>query len=324
MDRRMFLGTLAGSLLAPPLPADAQQAGKMWRIGILFADSRRTGLDLLQERLRNLGYVEGRDIGLEVRSADDKPERLPGLAAELVVSKVDIIVATVTPAAQAAKRATTVIPIVFAVVSDPVASGLVVDLAHPGGNATGLTTSAPDIAGKRLQLLKELIPSISRIAVLWNAANPIIGRQVRETELAAHALGVKLNVVGVRAAADFEHAFRDMHLARTDAVVILSDFLTFSHRGHIGELAAKYRLVTISEFDDFATAGGLMAYGPSIRELAGRTAHYVDKIIKGAKPADLPVEQPTKFELVINLKTAKALGLTIPQSLLLRADHVIE
>ena len=324
MDRRRFLLTSLAGAIGAPLPGAAQQVRRPNRIGFLFAGSQRTGLELVRQRLRSLGYVEGRDISIEVRVAEDKLDRLASLAAELVAARMDIIVATVTPAAQAAKQATSRIPIVFTAVSDPVASGLVKDLAHPGGNLTGLTTSAPDIAGKRLQLLKEMVPTIARVAVLWNAANPIILRQVRETEAAAPTLGVTLHVVGVRALQDFEDAFRDMAAARVGAVVVLADFLTFGHKGQLGDLAAKHRLPMISELEDFAKAGAIMAYGPSIPDLAARTGDYIDKILKGAKPADLPVERPTTFQFVLNMKTAKTLGISVPASLALRADRIIE
>jgi len=311
-------------LVGAPIAADAQQARKVYRIGILVPGPTSPQIDGFREGLRDFGYVEGQNVVIEYRSAEDRLERLSGLAAELVTLKVDIIYATVTPAAQAAKNATKTIPIVFGASSDPVDYGLVASLAHPGGNITGLSNTAPDLSGKRLELLKQVVPEISRIAVLWNSANPIIARQLRETEVAAQVLGTKLQVVDVRGPDDFEGAFRAVTMGRPSALVVLADFLTTGHRGRIAEFAAKNQLPTISEFREFAAAGCLMAYGPSLPDSGRRAASYVDRILKGAKPGNLPVEQPTKFELVINLKTARTLGLTIPTSLRLRADHVIE
>lgn len=315
---------VALALFAATLVVEAQP--KVHRVGVLTPGpaSRSPGFDAFVQGLRDLGYVEGRNIIIEYRSADDKLERLPALAAELVRINVDVIVAVPTPAVQAAKNATTTIPIVFSGVSDPVNFGLVASLARPGGNLTGQTNTAPDVSGKRLQLLKEIVPRASRVAVLWNAANPIIARQVRETEVAAHALGTELSLAEIRGADDLESAFRTITAGRVDGLVVLADFLTMEHQGRITTLAAKHRLPTISEFREFAASGGLMAYGPSIPAAARRTAAYVDKILKGAKPGELPVEQPTKFDLVINLKTARMLGVTIPQSILLRADQVLE
>jgi len=312
------------SLILAPLAVGAQSAGKVYRIGILVPGSTSPQIQAFREALRDLGYVEGQNLAIEYRSAEDRLERLPGLAAELVALKVDIIYANVTPAAQAAKNATKTIPIVFGASSDPVDYGLVASLARPGGNITGLSNTGADLSGKRLELLKEGVPGISRIAVLWNSANPIMARQLRETEVAAQVLGAQLQVVDVRGPDDFARAFRAVTMGRPGALVVLADFLTVNHRGRIAEFAAKNRLPAISEFREFAAAGCLMAYGPSAPDLGRRAAVFVDKILKGAKPADLPVEQPTKFELIINMKTAKALGLTIPQTLLLRADEVIQ
>jgi putative ABC transport system substrate-binding protein len=315
------------ALFLAPLAADAQPAGKVWRIGVLLPGPLvplPPGAVALQLRLLELGYVEGQNIAFEYRSAENKLERLPDLAAELVRLKVDIIYATVTPAAQAAKNATKTIPIVFSASSDPVGFGLVASLARPGGNVTGMSNAGPDLSGKRLELLKEVVPGVSRVAVLWNSANAVIAHQVKETEAAAKVLGIQLQVVGVRGPDDIEGALAVSARGRVGALIVLADFLTVYHRGRIADLAAKNRLPAIYELREFVAAGGLMAYGPSLPDMGRRAAIYVDKILKGAKPADLPVEQPTKFELVINMKTAKALGLTIPQSVLLRADHVIE
>jgi ABC-type uncharacterized transport system substrate-binding protein len=323
VDRRAFLAG-AVALLAAPLAAESQPAGKVYRIGILVPGSTSPQIHAFREGLRDLGYVEGQNLAIEYRSAEDRLERLAGLAAELVTLKVDIIYANVTPAAQAAKNATQTIPIVFGASSDPVDYGLVASLARPGGNITGLSNTGADLSGKRLELLKEGVPGISRIAVLWNSANPIMARQLRETEVAAQVLGAQLQVVDVRGPDDFARAFRAVAMGRPGALVVLADFLTMNHRGRIAEFATKNRLPAISEFREFAAAGCLMAYGPSAPDLGRRAAVLVDKILKGAQPGDLPIEQPTKFELVINLKTAKALGLTIPPSLLLRADQIIE
>jgi putative ABC transport system substrate-binding protein len=323
VDRRAFLAG-AVALLAAPLAAESQPAGKVYRIGILVPGSTSPQIHAFREGLRDLGYVEGQNLAIEYRSAEDRLERLAGLAAELVTLKVDIIYANVTPAAQAAKNATQAIPIVFGASSDPVDYGLVASLARPGGNITGLSNTGADLSGKRLELLKEGVPGISRIAVLWNSANPIMARQLRETEVAAQVLGAQLQVVDVRGPDDFARAFRAVAMGRPGALVVLADFLTMNHRGRIAEFATKNRLPAISEFREFAAAGCLMAYGPSAPDLGRRAAVLVDKILKGAQPGDLPIEQPTKFELVINLKTAKALGLTIPPSLLLRADQIIE
>ena len=306
---------------------DAQQASKVYRIGILVPGPKSAPSPQIagfREGLRDLGYVEGQNVLLEYRFAEDRPERLPSLAAELVIRKVDIIYATVTPAAQAAQKATQTIPIVFGASSDPVNYGLVASLARPGGNITGLSNTGPELSGKRLELLRQIVPGASPIAVLWNSANPIIARQLRETEIAAAVVGAKLQIVNVRGPDDFSSAFRAVTTGRSAALVVLADFLTLGHRGRIAEFAARHRLPTISEFREFATAGCLVAYGPSLAGTGQRVASYIDRILKGAKPGDIPVEQPTKFELTINLKTARALGLTIPPSLQLRADHVIE
>ena len=314
-------------LVVATLAADAQQPSRVYRIGILQPGPKTLPSPQIggfREGLRDFGYVEGQNVLMEYRFAEDELDRLPGLAAELVTLKVDIIYATVTPAAQAAKNATQTIPIVFGASSDPVDYGLVASLARPGGNITGLSNIAPELSGKRLELLRQVVPGGSLIAVLWNSANPIIARQVRETEVAAEVLKTKLHIVPVRGPDDFDSAFRAVTMGRPTALVVLADVLTTGHRGRIAEFAAKHRLPAISEFKEFAAAGFLMAYGPSLPETGRRVASYVDKILKGAKPGDIPVEQPTKFELTINLKTARTLGLTISPSLRLQADHVIE
>jgi putative ABC transport system substrate-binding protein len=326
VDRRAFIGTLAGGLLAAPLAAEAQQADKMARIGWLavnlaaFPHVREAFL----QGLRDLGHVEGRNVVIEYRDAEGKLERLPVLAAELVALKVDVIVAPSTPAALAAKQATRTLPIVFAVAADPVASGLVTGLAQPGGNVTGLSILAPELIGKRLEQLTQAVPGVSRVAVLWQPG--ALGKRTEQdmlkgAEATAGALGVRLQSVEVRSPADFDRAFSDMTRARAGALIVLPSPI-FSERRHLVDLAAKNRLPAVYTWREYVDAGGLMSYGPDLADMLRRAATYVDKILKGAKPADLPIEQPTKFELVINLKTAKALGLTIPQSLLQRADQV--
>jgi len=325
LNRRAFVAGL-GAVLAAPLGAGAQQFGRVYRVGVLLPTpiSRIPGAGAFKQGLRDLGYIEGQNLVLEYRSIDaEKPEQLPALAAELVRINVDIIFA-VAAAAHAAKNATTRIPIVFAGVGDPVGTGLITTLAHPRGNITGLTNTAPDLSGKRLQLLKEMVPSASRVGLLWNSANPIVRQQLPETEAAARVLKTQLHMVAVHNADDFESALSAVREQQAGALVVIADVLTIQNRERIASLAIKNRLPTISEFRDFAISGGLAAYGPDAIDIARRAAGYVDKILRGAKPADLPVEQPTKYELVINLKTAKALGLTIPPSLLLRADQIIE
>jgi len=321
MDRRSFLGTLAGGLLAAPLVAPAQQPGKSARIGLLgdvpsFLD------EAFREGLRELGYNEGQNIVIEHRSPEWKYERLPGLAADLVRLKVDVIVAASPAATKAAKQATSTIPIVFTVSGDPVADGFVASLARPGGNITGLATIGPELVGKQLEMLKGVAPTVSRVAVLQN---PNSHRGVfRQAEGLARGLGVQLHSLEARTSSEIETAFAAMRRQRVDGILVLRDAVFRAQRAQITGLAAKNRLPAVYGLREEAEAGGLIAYGASVPQLYRRAATYVDRILKGAKPADLPVEQPTEFELVINLKTAKALGLTIPPSLLQRADQVIE
>jgi putative ABC transport system substrate-binding protein len=327
VDRRAFIGTLAAGLLAALLAAEAQPAGKVARVGFLSPASSTVGphiLEAFRQGLRDLGYVEGQNIVVEYRFAEGKAERLPDLAMELVNLKVDVIVASGTPGPLAAKNATKTIPIVMASAGDPVGTGLVASLARPGGNVTGLSTLTPELGGKRLQLVKELLPGVSRVAVLWNAANPYTGLLVRETEAAARTLGVQTQSLEVRGPDDFENVLPAAISGGAGALIVVDDPLTVSNRMRIANFAARNRLPAIYGFREFAEAGGLMAFGAKLADLYRRAPIYVDKILKGAKPADLPVEQPTKFDLVINLKTARALGLTIPPSLLARADQVIE
>jgi len=277
--------------------------------------------------LRDLGYVEGRNVVIEYRDAEGKSERFPALAAELVALKVDVIVAPGTPAALAAKQATRTLPIVFPIAGDPVTSGLVTSLARPGGNVTGLSILDPDLVGKCLEQLKQAVPGVSGVAVLWQPGG--LGERtdkdmLKGAEVAARALGVRLQFVEARGPADFDRAFSEMTRARAGALTVLPSTMFLHERRRLVDLAARNRLPAVYPWREAVDAGGLMAYGANIADLFRRAATYVDKILKGAKPADLPVEQPTKFELVINLKTAKALGLTIPQSVLGRADQVIE
>jgi putative ABC transport system substrate-binding protein len=326
MDRRLFLAGAGAVLLAAPLAAEAQQSGKGWRIGVLEGTPvapNAANLEAFRQGLRELGYVERRDYEIEYRSADGRTDRFPDLVAELVRLKVDLIVTRGTTGALAAKNATRTIPIVMATSGDPVAVGLVASLARPGGNVTGLSSINAELVGKRLGLLKEAIPGIARIAVVLNLSNPTLVTQRKQIEVAARSLGFQAQLLDVRKPEDLRRAFDTAVKQRADAVHVGLDFLAQSNLGRIVDLAAKHRLPTIYSTRDFVDAGGLMAYGVSRLEMYRHAATYVDKIFKGAKPGDLPVEQPTKFELVINLKTAKALGLTIPQSLLLRADEVI-
>jgi putative ABC transport system substrate-binding protein len=325
--RRAFLGTLACGLLAAPLAAEAQPAGKVHRIGVLEPTSmvlNAPNIEAFRQGLRELGYVEGRNYIIEYRSADGRSERFPDLATELIRLKVDVILTRGTPAVLAAKNATGTIPVVMAASGDPVLSGVVTSLARPGGNVTGLSAIVVEVSGKRLEVLREVVPGVSRIAVLFNMSNPNDALQWKETEIAASSLRVQLQLLDVRKPGDFGPAVDAAVKQRAGALVVGADALTWANHRPIVDLAAKHRLPAIYVAREFVDAGGLMGYGVSYPHLYHRAASFVDKILKGAKPADLPVEQPTKFELVINLKTAKALGLTIPPSLLQRADEVIQ
>jgi putative ABC transport system substrate-binding protein len=323
-----IIATFILAILAAPRASEAQSAAKIPRIGILWFGSPVVGpsphLEAFRQRLRELGYTEGQHLVIETRHAAMRPALLPDLAANLVLSKVDVIVAAGDPAIYAARHATSTIPIVMVAGADPVGSGLVASLARPGGNLTGSSALSPELSGKRLHLLTEAIPGVSRVAVLWNPADPAKALDVRETQAAGQALGVQLHLLEVRGPEEFESAFAAMTRERAEALITLGDPLTVSHRMRIVDLAAKSRLPTMYDVREFVEAGGLMAYGPSLPDLFQRAAAYVDKILKGAKPGTLPVEQPMKFELIINLKTAKALGLTIPQSILFLADQVIQ
>jgi len=315
------------SLVLAPLAAEGQQAGKIYRIGMLETTSmalNAANLDAFRQGLRELGYVEGRNFMIEYRSADGRRERFPELATELVRLKVDVILTRGTPAVMAAKNATGTIPVVMAASGDPLLSGVVAGLARPGGNVTGLSAIVVEVTGKRLQLLREVVPGVSRIAVLLDMGNPNNALQWKETEIAAPSLGVQPQLLDVRKPGDFGGAFDAAIRQRAGAMVVGIDALTQANHRSIIDLAAKHRLPAIYASREFVDAGGLVAYGVSYSHLYHRAASFVDKILKGAKPADLPVEQPTKFELVVNLKTARALGLTIPPTVLLQADHVIE
>ena len=324
--KKILVSILAVVILAFVHLAEAQQPKKVSRIGFLAAtpsgSSDRT--ETFRQGLRELGYVEGKNIIIEYRRAEGQFERLPDLAAELVHLKVDVIVASGAAATRRAKEATATIPIVMASDNDPVGSGFVASLGRPGGNITGLSQMAPDLAGKWLELLKEIVPRLSRLVVLGELNNPGNAQALKETELAAVGFGVHLQVLDVRDPKAIENGFQSASKGHADAVLVLGEPVATSQRGHIAELAAKSRLPAMYPQSDYMDAGGLMFYGPSISDLFRRAATYVDKILKGAKPADLPVEQPTKFELIINLKAAKQIGLRIPPNVLVRADKVIQ
>jgi putative tryptophan/tyrosine transport system substrate-binding protein len=320
----MSLAAIVLHLFASPFVAEAQQAPRVPRIGYL---SPRPGPafydDAFLKGLRDLGYVEGQNLVVDYRWGNGAAARLPALAAELVRLRVEVLVATNNLAVLAAMQATSNIPIVCVACSEPVGTGLVASLAHPGGNVTGLSLVTPELSGKRLQLLRETLPRIARVALLWDAGHVGMADRVRETEAAALRLGVALHVEWVKDPAHLDRAFATLVQVRPDAFLTTVEPFTEVHRQRIVDFAAHYRLPAIYEDREFVAAGGLMAYGPSLATNHRRAATYVDKILKGTKPADLPIEQPTRFELVINLRTAKSLGLTIPQSILIRADEVI-
>jgi putative ABC transport system substrate-binding protein len=327
MRRRDFFVLVGIATAARVLDANALESGKLYKIGILTAGGPGplTPLrDMLREDLRELGLIEGKNLAFEGRYAENDLDRLPALAAELVSLEVDLIIAVGTLAPLAAKRATVTIPIVMAAAGDPVGSGLIASLARPGGNVTGTSLMAPDLGGKRLELVKELLPEISRVAVLWNAANPYSALVFKATVGAAWTLAIEVQSLEVRGPADFDGAFEAAMGQHIGALIAVEDPLTNDHRHKIAEFAAGKGLPMIAGLRMFAEAGGLMSYGADVSDTFRRSVAYVAKILKGAKPSDLPVEQPTKFELVINLKTAKALGLTIPPLILARADEVIE
>jgi len=330
VERRAFLSVIAGGLLAAPLATEAQQAAKIARIGYLSLDAATSAgnREAFLQGLRDLDYVEGRNVVIQYRDAEGKPERLPALAAELVALKVDVILAGGTLHALAAKQATRILPIVFAA-AEPVSSGLVTSLARPGGNVTGVSVfTQEELVGKRLELLKLAVPGVSRVAVLWQPGGYGGERAEKDmlkgAEVAARALGVRVQFVEARGPADLDGAFSEMTGARAGALTVVTSSMFFNERRRLVGLAAKNRLPAVYGGREFVDAGGLIGYGLNTSALFRHAATYVDKILKGAKPGDLPIEQPTKFELMINLKTAKALGLTISPSLLQRADQVIE
>jgi putative tryptophan/tyrosine transport system substrate-binding protein len=319
--------TLALGLLVAPLASDAQPPGQIRRVGLLTAVTAPTIeplQELLRQGLRERGYVEGQHIVLESRSAEGHYERLPALAAEMVARPVDVLVTWGTPATVAAKQATSTVPIIFFAVGDPVGSGIVASLARPGGNVTGVTNLTAELSAKQLELLKEVVPGLTQIAVLQNPRNPVSALNLRWTELAAQALGVQLHVVDVHDPSEFEAAFVSMTRERAGALIVLADTMFLSQRRQIADLAIKHRLPVMFNLREYAEAGGLIAYGPRLADLWQRVAELVDKILKGVRPAELPVEQPMRFELVLNLKTARALGITIPPIVLFRADEVLE
>ncbi len=326
MTKKIIFLALCSLLLAPCSAVDAQQPKKIPRIGYLTGPSLSANaerIEAFRQGLGELGYIEGKNIIIEWRTAEGKPDRLSALAAELVRLKVDVIVTTGPTPTRAAKQATVTIAIVMAQDIDPVGTGFVASLARPGGNITGLSALAPEISGKQLEFLGEILPRLSRVAVLWASSNPGNVKQLGETERAAGALRLQLQYLDVLGPKDIEPAFRAASKGRADAVLVLQSGVVIAHRAEIPELAIKNRLPAIYPRSEFVIDGGLMSYGASFTEMDRRAATYVDKILKGAKPADLPVEQPKKFEFVINLKAAKQIGITIPPNVLARADKVI-
>jgi putative tryptophan/tyrosine transport system substrate-binding protein len=331
LRRREFISLLAGSAAAAwPRAARAQQPGKTYRMGLLAIGPAGAGL-VLDERRKTLlsglaarGFVEGQNLALVQRSADAHPERLDGLAAELTAARVDVLVTFSYPAALAAKKATKDVPIVVVGAGDPVATGLVDGLARPGGNITGVTELSTELSAKRLEILRDALPALTRVAMLWNAADLGMTLRYRSAEGAARVLGIKVQTLGVREPDDFDHAFAEMARERPDAILMVSDVLTILHRKRVVEFASSNRLPTIFETGAFVRDGGLMSYGPKQSAIGEIAAGLVARILRGARPADLPLELPTHFELLINLKTAQALGLALPPTLVARADEVIE
>jgi putative tryptophan/tyrosine transport system substrate-binding protein len=323
MRRRDFIALLGGGVASWPLDAFAQPSGKIWRMGFL-AQGYEKFYDALFDGLRDFGYAEGQNLVVERRYAEGHAERFPEFAAEMVRLNVDIIIVTTTPAALAVKKATTTIPVVFPNAISPVESGVVASLAHPGGNVTGGAAQTAALSTKRLEILKEVVPRLSRVAVLWNTANPALSYPWKQTQSAAGELGISLRSLEVRDPKDIEAAFVVMAQDRPDALIVLQDALTLQHRKEIIEFAIQKRLPGMFVAKEWVSVGGLMSYGESLSDMYHRGAYFVDKIFKGTKPADLPVEQVTKFELVLNLKTAKAMELTIPEAFVATADDVIE
>jgi putative ABC transport system substrate-binding protein len=325
VKRREFI-TLLGGAAAWPLAASAQQTGRVPTIGFLGSATPATQgqwVAAFVQRLRELGWVEGHNLTIDYRWAEGRSERFAEIAAEIVRLKVNVIVTVTTPAALAAKQATSVIPIVFAAAGDPVGTGLVASLARPGGNVTGLSNLISDTGGKKLQLLREIVPDLGRLAIMANVSNPAVVLELDDAQAAARTLGLEVAISEVRRVEDIASAF-DALKGRADALYVCADPLMYTHRIRINTLALSVRLPTMHGIREYVEAGGLMSYGANIADLFRRNAEYVDKILRGAKPSDIPVEQPTKFDLVINLTTARALGLTVPPTLLARADEVIE
>ena len=327
MKRREFLALLGGAGIAASDPARAQPAGKVRRIGFMGNSTETLEANLVapfRKALRDLGYVEGRDIVIEYRWAEGDYERFPALVAELIAANVDVIVTAGTPAALAVKKATNTVPLVMVAVGDPVGTGIVPNLARPGGNITGLSSIAPDLEGKRLGLLREVVPNLSHVAFFLNPANAFHSVSIQQARVAAQSLGITLQPLEVDKSEQLDTAFASIVKEKPDALLILADRVFLHNRGRMMEFATQQRLPSVNAYRELVEAGGLMSYGPSYEDMHRRAAVYVDKILKGARPADLPVEQPTKFTLLVNLKAAKALGLTVPASLLARADEVME
>ena len=327
MDRRTFIGVVAGRLLAVPVAAEAQPAGRVYRIGFLGNSTAALEANLVgpfREGLRDLGYVEGRNVLIEYRWAEGKYDRFPALIGELLALKVAVIVTAGTPATLAVKKATTSVPLVMLAVGDPVGTGIVPSLSHPGGNITGLTAISTEMDAKRLELLREVVPSVSYIALLWNAASPLQVLAEKQVQAAAQVLRMRVLSLGVKTEEEIKSALAVMARERPDALLVLADRLLLHHRALIMDFATRHRLPGVHAYRELVEAGGLMSFGPSYADMHKRAAYFVDRILKGAKPGDLPVERPRTFELVINLKVAKALGLTIPQSVLLRGTEIIQ
>jgi putative tryptophan/tyrosine transport system substrate-binding protein len=326
MKRRDFIALLGGSAVALPQAADALQVGKTYRIGYLYLGAQPADPQKMTPwpTLRELGYIEGTNLTVERRFASGRRERLGAFASELIALKPDLILTQGGQAAEAVVKATHDIPVVIIGAGDPIGAGLVEGLGRPGGNVTGVTEVSTELSAKRLQLLKEAVPAVARVAVLWNAADRAMNLRYREIETAAKAMQIDIRSIEVREPEDFDAAFSAMHSDRPDAMFMVSDALTGLNHKRTIEFALTAHLPAVYEYREHVDVGGLMSYGPNLRQMFARAAFYIDKILKGAKPAELPMEQPTKFELIINMKTAKALGLTIPQSILARADEVIE
>ncbi|HYU13512.1 MAG TPA: ABC transporter substrate-binding protein [Stellaceae bacterium] len=327
MRRRELIAIFSAAACAAPLTALAQDSGRHARIGFLGNSTPALEAKLVEafrEGLRDLGYIEGRNISIEYRWAEGNYDRLPSLVAELVASKVEVIVTAGTPASLAVKQAGSPIPLVMLAVGDPIGTGLVASLARPGGNATGLTSISPELEGKRLELLKEVVPAVSRLAVFWNPANAYQIADEQQVQAAAAALHVPVLSLPVRTAEELDGAFAKILAERADAVLVLADRVFLHNRQRIAEFVVEHRLPAMNAYRELVEAGALMSFGPSYAVMHRQAATYVDKILKGAKPADLPVQQPAKFEFVVNLKSAAAIGITIPHAVLLRADEVIE